>query len=155
MNAFKSLMLAAAAAIAIVGLSSCNDNVNTVENADKQAKPQFIDAKRIITDPLLENRLQIMNVETAINESGLLQVQVTARNTRTGFWAWLIHGDAPYRLAYKYTWLDANGMEVKTSGTGVYLERQVLPGDTTRFSGLAPTPMCKDFQLSIKEMDNP
>lgn len=155
MNAFKSLMLAAVAVATLACLSACNDNVNSVENADKQAKPQFVDAKRIITDPLLENRLQIMNVTTGINESGLLQVQVTARNTRTGFWAWLIHGSTPYRLAYRYSWLDANGIEVKTAGTGVYLERQVLPGDVTRFSGLAPTPLCKDFQLSIKEMDNP
>ena len=149
------MMLAAAAAFAILGLSACNDNVNSVENAEKQARPQPLDAKRIITDQFLENRLQFLRLDSSTNESGLLQVQITARNTRTGFWAWLIHGDKPYRLAYKFVWLDANGIEEKTSGNGVYLECQVLPGDTIRFSGTAPTPACKDFQLSIKEMPNP
>ena len=155
MKAFKAMLLAAAATLALAGLSACNNNVNSVENAEKVGTPVAIDAKRVITDPMLEHRLALQPPVTSINESGLLQVQVSGRNTRTGFWAWLIHGDMPYRLAYKFVWLDAKGMEVQNAGTSTYIERQVLPGDTIRFSGIAPTPNCRDFQLSIKEMDNP
>ncbi len=156
MNMFsKTLLLSAAAALTLVGLSSCSNNVNTVENADKQAHPQFIDAKRIVCDPIFDKRIKVLGVSKSVNESGLMQVQVTVVNTRTGFWDWLLQGDLPLRLAYRFTWLDDKGMEVKSSGNGVYLQRDVLPGDTTRFSGLAPTPLCKDFQLSIKELDNP
>jgi uncharacterized protein YcfL len=155
MGTFKAVIVSAAAALALAGLSACTDSVNSVENADKQAKPQFLDSKRVITDPYLEGRLKILSDNVATNEAGLLQVQVTAVNTRTGFWSWLIQGSMPYRLAYKFVWLDSQGMEVKTAASSVYIETQVLPGDTIRFSGLAPNPDCKDFQLMIKEMENP
>ncbi len=155
MNRFKAFIVAAAAACALAGLSSCMDNVNTTENAERKAQPQPMDVKRVVTDPYLEKRLEILRVDTETNGSGLLQVQVTARNTRTGFWSWLSHGDNPYHLAYRFIWLDSKGIEVKTAGNGAYLQRDVLPGDFVRFSGLAPNIDCKDFQLMIKETTSP
>jgi len=155
MKLYRTSLLAALSAVAMAGLCSCMDNVNTTENAEMKAQPQAVDVKRIVTDPYLEKRLQILRVDTSLNDSGLLQVQVTARNTRTGFWSWLEHGDNPYHLAYKFVWLDSKGIEVKSPANGAYLQRDVLPGDLVRFSGLAPSPDCKDFQLSIKETTSP
>lgn len=143
------------AAMLSLACSSCMDTVNTTENAQKAAKPDPIDVKRVVTDQYLENRLAVLRVDKEINDSGLLKVQVTARSERTGFWSWIIQGDKPYKLSYKFVWLDDKGMSVETGSNSVWIERDCLPGDIVRFSGVAPTERCKDFQLMLREMPNP
>jgi len=59
-------------------------------------------------------------------------------------------GDNPYRITYRFTWLDKNGMEVKTA-TNTWLPKQVIPGDTVRLSAISPNARCKDFILAIRE----
>ncbi|TXL05332.1 hypothetical protein BMR07_06205 [Methylococcaceae bacterium CS1] len=86
---------------------------------------------------------------------GLLKVQVTARNVRTGFWdqasSWYM-GDNPYQIAYRFTWLDIDGMEVNTAAS-TWIPMTVVPGDTVRLHAISPNPRCKDFILSIREND--
>ena len=147
-----SKIAAIAAASAMLWLApGCMSDVNTVENAEMQAKPLQIDSKRIVTDRVLDRNLRVQRVDTSVNESGLLTVQVTAMNVRTGFWNWLYHGDSPYEVAYKFSWLNSKGIELKTPATGIWFERDVLPGETTRFSDVAPSADCRDFRLEIKE----
>ena len=134
-------------------LSACQNTVNTVENADKSATPNVIRDNRFVTDGWLRDRLVLRSVKTATADSGLLRVEVTATNVRTGALAqtWSsLTGDVPYTVDYKFVWQDANGMAVETS-LSIWQSRQIKPGETVFFKSIAPTPQCKDFILNLKE----
>ena len=138
---------------ACLALSACQNTVNTVENADKSATPNVIRDNRFVTDGWLRDRLALRSVRTATTEGGLLVVEVTATNVRTGPLAqtWSgITGDNPYTIDYKFVWQDANGMSVDTP-LSVWQSRQIKPGETVYFKTVAPTPQCKDFILNLKE----
>lgn len=146
----KTLPVMAAACLI---LSACQNTVNTVENADKSATPNVIRDNRFVTDGWLRDRLVLRSVKTATAESGLLVVEVTATNVRTGALAqtWSsITGDVPYTVDYKFVWQDANGMAVDTP-LSIWQSRQIKPGETVFFKSTAPTPQCKDFILNLKE----
>ena len=149
MNILKSLPVMAACLI----LSACQNTVNTVENADKSATPNVIRDNRFVTDGWLRDRLALRSVKTATAESGLLVVEVTATNVRTGALAqtWSsLTGDVPYTVDYKFVWQDANGMAVDTP-LSIWQSKQIKPGETVFFKSTAPTPQCKDFILNLKE----
>ena len=139
--------------VSIVFLTACQSTVNTVENKNKSMQTQEVDTSNISTDSFLRRRLQITRVNKVENPDGLLRVQVSAKNTRSGFFdqlsTWYM-GDNPYQIEYRFTWFDKNGMEVKTA-TKTWIPLSVMPGDTVNLSAVAPNPLCKDFQLSIKE----
>lgn len=134
-------------------LCSCQSTVDTVENRDKNMQPNKVDTSRVSTDGFLKDRLQIIRVDKVQRPDGLLNVQVTIRNARTGMWSqigsWFM-GDNPYRITYRFTWLDKDGMEVKTAAN-TWLPKQVIPGDTVRLAAISPNAKCKDFILSIRE----
>jgi uncharacterized protein YcfL len=79
---------------------------------------------------------------------------VTAINVRTGFWAqassWFMR-DNPYQVAYRFTWLDQDGMEVETAASTWIPIIIIIPGDTVRFKAISPNLRCKDFSLAIRE----
>lgn len=134
-------------------LFACQATVNTVENEQKSMQVEAVDTANVSTDTFLKNRLEIIRVDKRELDGGLLKVQVTARNVRTGFWAQLASwftGDSPYQIAYRFTWLDINGMQVDTA-TSTWIPITVIPGDTVRFTAVSPNPRCKDFTLSIRE----
>lgn len=143
-------------ALAVVGaLSGCQNSVNSVENAEKQASPNIIKDARFQTDGWLRDRLLLKGVNTTVNFGGIMQVQVTALNDRTGFFneMWSgITGEDPYRVEYRFQWMDANGMEVH-SPTSIWKQRIIEPGETVRFESIAPSAQCKDFVLSLKESE--
>jgi uncharacterized protein YcfL len=61
-------------------------------------------------------------------------------------------GDNPYQIAYRFTWLDIDGMQVNTAAS-TWIPLTVVPGDTVRLNAMSPNPRCKDFTLSIREND--
>ena len=134
-------------------LCACQSTVDTVENRDKSMQRNKVDTSRVSTDSYLKGRLKIERVDKVEQPDGLLRVQVTARNQRTSIWSqigsWFM-GDNPYRITFRFTWLDKNGMEVQTAAN-TWLPKQVIPGDTVRISAISPNPRCKDFVLSIRE----
>ena len=134
-------------------LCACQSTVNTVENKNKKMQPSSVDTSKVSTDSFLRRRLKIDRVDKSERPDGLLKVQVSARNIRTGFWdqigTWFM-GDNPYQITYRFTWLDKDGMEVKTA-TNTWIPMSVIPGDTVRITGISPNPRCKDFLLSIRE----
>jgi uncharacterized protein YcfL len=73
---------------------------------------------------------------------------------RTGFWAqatsWFMR-DNPYQVAYRFTWLDQDGMEVETAASTWIPIIIIIPGDTVRFKAISPNLRCKDFSLAIRE----
>lgn len=136
-------------------LLACQATVNTVENEQKTMQVNTVDAAKVSTDAFLKDRLEIIQVNKKEQADGLLKVQVTARNIRTGFWdqlaSWFM-GDNPYQIAYRFTWLDIDGMQVETA-TSTWIPLTVIPGDTIRLKSISPNPRCKDFTLSIREND--
>ncbi|OQK17643.1 hypothetical protein AU255_07195 [Methyloprofundus sedimenti] len=134
-------------------LFGCQATVNTVENEQKSMQVEAVDTTKVSTDTFLKNRLEIVGVDKRELDGGLFKVQVTARNVRTGFWAQLVSwfmGDSPYQIAYRFTWLDINGMQVDTA-TSTWIPIMVIPGDTVRLNAVSPNPRCRDFTLSIRE----
>ena len=145
----KSLIIIASCLL----LFACQATVNTVENTDKSMQRQAVDTSKISTDNFLRRRLVIDRIDKVELPDGLLKVQVTATNLRTSFWdqvsSWYMK-DNPYQIAYRFSWLDENGMDVKT-GTQTWIPMTVIPGDTIRIMAVSPNARCKDFTLSIKE----
>jgi len=148
----KKLMIFALSCMMLFG---CQSTVNTVDNKDKTIQQDPVDISRMSTDGFLENRLEIVRVDKREHADGLLRVQVTIKNLRSGFWAqvssWFM-GDNPYQIAYRFTWLDIDGMEVETA-TSTWVPLTVVPGDTLRLRAISPNPRCKDFTLAIREND--
>ena len=134
-------------------LCACQSTVNTVENKQQNMQRDAVDTSRISTDGFLRRRLQIVRVDKKLQPDGLLKVQVTARNVRSGFWAqigtWFM-GDNPYHITYRFSWLDKDGMEVETAAS-TWVPMTVLPGDTIRLRAVSPNSRSKDFILSLRE----
>lgn len=137
-------------------LLACQATVNTVENTEKNRLRQAVDTSNISTDNFLRRRLVIQRVDKVELPDGLLKVQVTASNARTGMWdqmsTWFMD-DNPYQIAYRFNWLDEHGMEVNT-GAQTWIPMSVLPGDTIRIIAVSPNARCKDFTLSLRENDD-
>ena len=107
---FKNLMLAAVVVLAGFG---CQSTVNTVENAEVPVPANVVKDKRVITDKFLRDRLEVRLVQETRTDAGNLRVQVTAVNARTGFFSQLwsgLTGENPYRIDYKFVWLDEQGI---------------------------------------------
>ena len=149
----KNILKPFSIAAVCLAVSACQNTVNTVENADKNATPNVIRDTRFVTDGWLRDRLALRSVKTAVSPTGLLVVEVTATNVRTGALAqtWSsITGDVPYSVDYKFVWQDANGITVDTP-LSIWQVKQIKPGETVFFKSTAPTPECKDFILYLKE----
>jgi hypothetical protein len=133
-------------------LTGCMDTVNTTENTEKSMQRNFVKNKRVVTDGYLDRRLEVLRVDSETLPNGLLRVQVTLKSTRTGFWDWLIKGDSPYKISYRFTWLNNAGMAINTASS-VWTEKDVLPGDTVWISSVGPNSQCKDFVLKLRELE--
>ncbi len=128
----------------------CMDSVNTIENTDKSPMREEVRTKRVVTDGILDRRLITMRTDKQILPSGLMEAQVTLKSSRTGFWSWLLKGNRPYKIVYKFTWFNASGIRVQTASS-VWLEKDVMPGDTFYLQQVAPNEQCRDFMLHIRE----
>ena len=133
--------------------AGCQATVNTVENKEKSMAPSNVDTSKVITDSFLKGRLAVKSVNKRILPDGLMKVEVSAINTRTGFFSqigsWFM-GDNPYQVIYRFTWLDKDGMIVN-NGSNAWIPATVIPGDTLRVTGVSPNTRCRDFTLSIRE----
>ena len=149
-SVFHPALLTAIAALCLTG---CQNTVNSVENADKNAVVNQIRDSRVITDRFLRDRLQLHSVRTARTEAGLLRVEVAATNARTGIFSQLwsvLTGENPYRFDYIFHWQDANGMTVPTPLSG-WCTESLYPRETVFLQAVAPSVVCQDFILEVKE----
>ena len=141
-----------AAALVLV---SCQNSVNTVENADKTMTPNTISDSRFVTDGFLKRRLALQSLTTGRTADGFMRAQLEVVNVRTGvaaqFWSG-ITGENPYTVAYKFVWMDEAGMAVETN-LSVWRTIQIKPGETVFFKSVAPNARCRDFLLNLKESD--
>ena len=138
----------------MLGLSACQNTVNSVENADKTMTPNTIVDARFITDGFLKDRLALRSIRTSRTGENFLKVQLEAVNVRTGVlaqtWSWM-KDDHPYKVMYKFDWFDQDGMQVQ-SVVSNWRQATVIPGETVCFQGVAPSAACNDFRISVKEV---
>jgi len=119
--------------------SGCT-TVNTVEPAQPVGTRQMINDKRVITDTSLNSKVNVLGVNTATTESGLMRIQVELLNRRSSV----------QYFNYKIEWFDLNGMLVETAGGG-WLQREIMGKQTLTITAIAPNANCKDFRLQMIE----
>ncbi len=144
----------ALSALGAAALCGCQNTVNTISEEELHAKAHIVKDKRFVTDSALRSRLVLKEVNTSQTGTGFLRVQVSALNNRTGFFSELwssMTGGAPYRISYKFVWLDENAMAVSD---GVWMTRLIQPGETVYFQSVAPNARCRDFILNVKEAED-
>ncbi|HEY1789468.1 MAG TPA: YcfL family protein [Verrucomicrobiae bacterium] len=125
------------AAVAFAGCES-SPSVNTVQNAQPVGQRNVIQDRRIITDKSFSHRVGVLAVNTVLTPGDLLKVQVELLN-RTG---------SIQRFSYSFEWFDLNGMQVANTLSAVVPD-QINPGESKFISGLAPSPVCRDFHLKL------
>jgi len=151
----KKVYLCAMLAGVLLGGFGCQNTANSIENADKTMQTNTIADRRFVTDGWLRDRLKLTALNTGTTADGLLRVQLTAVNVRTGFFSQMwsgITGENPYRIKYRFTWFDKSGMAVD-SILSTWHELTVIPGETVHIQSVAPTPECKDFSITLKEAE--
>ena len=134
-------------------VAGCQNSANRVENADRVMTPNIVNDKRFVTDGFLADRLKLTGLVTTATADGLLRVQITAVNVRTGFFSQMWSGmtrENPYPIQYKFTWFDKNGMAVD-SIVSTWKEMTVIPGEEVQIQSVAPNRDCKDFTIQLKE----
>ena len=137
-------------------LAACQDTVNTVENADKTMTPNTIADARFVTDGFLKDRLGLQSVTMGRTADGFKRVQLEVINLRTGVLsqAWSgITGENPYKIRYRFTWFDEDGMAVNNTVLADWRDATIIPGETLFLQSVAPNKNCSDFKISLKEAD--
>ncbi len=135
MKVIPLLTLATAGLLA----GGCATSVNTVQRAEAQAMPSYVNDQRVITDSSLGRTLAIVSVNDAKVSGDLLKVQVTLEN-RSG---------RAKRFNYKFDWIAEDGMEMQTAGGWRTLH---LEGREQRsVSAIATSPRAVDFRLKLME----
>ena len=135
-------------------LAACQDTVNTVENADKTMTPNTVADARFVTDGFLKDRLGLQSVTMGKTADGFKRVQLEVINLRTGVLsqAWSgITGENPYKIRYRFTWFDEDGMAVNNTVLADWRDATIIPGETLFLQSVAPTKYCSDFKISLKE----
>ena len=118
----------------------CATNVNTVERANPQAKPDMIADKRIITDASLGGLIRIVSVNESIVSGNLKKVQVTLENVKNN----------TRRVSYKFEWIDQDGM-LTNSVVQSWQSLSFVGGETQMVSAVAISPKAVDFKLKLVE----
>ncbi|MDA1066355.1 MAG: YcfL family protein [Verrucomicrobia bacterium] len=118
----------------------CATNVNTVERANPQAKPDMIADKRIITDASLGGPIRIVSVNESIVSGNLKKVQVTLENVKNN----------TRRVSYKFEWIDQDGMATN-SVVQSWQSLSFAGGETQMVSAVAISPKAVDFKLKLAE----
>ncbi|MBS1370444.1 MAG: YcfL family protein [Lentisphaeria bacterium] len=151
----KQLCMCALAGGLLLAAAGCQNTVNRVENADRSMTQNVINDKRFVTDGFLADRLLLTGVNTSETSDGLLRVQLTAVNARVGFFSQMwsgMTGENPYKIQYKFTWFDGNGMAVD-SILSTWKELTVIPGEQIQIQSIAPSRDCRDFSVNLKEAE--
>lgn len=138
MKIFLSLSLATAI---FVGLTGCT-TVNTIEPAQQAGVRQMVNDKRVITDPSLNSKVNVVGLNVAATPDGLMRLQVEVVNRRSSV----------QDFFYQVEWFDMNGMLTDTTSGG-WKTRQILGKETMTLTAVAPNANCKDFR--VKFIENP
>lgn len=124
--------------LCILVVSSGCATVNTVEPKQLAANRSIIADKRVITDPRLNVRAQILSVNEIITLEGFIKVQVEIRNTTK----------RAKQLEYLFEWFDQHGNLVPSTSAR-FQTREILGNETIFLTSISPTRTAKDFRLKL------
>jgi uncharacterized protein YcfL len=120
-------------------LASCK-TINTVERAESQAAPQYVNDKRVISDESLNRKVGVVDVKEAKVSGDLLKVEVTLFNSKNKAKTFL----------YKFEWFNCDGMTVEPV-TSTWLQKEIQGQERLGVSAVAPNPNVVDFKLKLQE----
>ncbi len=115
-------------------------NVNTYENAESRATPNYVADKRVITDNTLAGAVRVVSINQATVSGNLLKIQATVENLKS----------SARTVNYKFEWFDQDGMAVN-SPNEVWKSLPLQGRETTTISTVAITPKAVDFKLKFRE----
>ncbi len=126
-------LAAPAAALALAGLvASCRSpsgGITIVSYPQEQI---------IVHSQIFERWFQVSSCAVATNENGLLHATVSLQNIRE-----------QCQFEYRYRWLDADGIEVRT-GTAIWTPQSSGPKEIKMLTGIAPNRDAASFILDIR-----
>ena len=136
MKNLASSLPVAALALLLVGCQ----NVNTYENAESRATPNYVADKRVITDNTLAGAVRVVSINQATVSGNLLKIQATVENLRS----------SPRTVNYKFEWFDQDGMAVN-SPNEVWKALPLQGRESTTISTVAISSKAVDFKLKFRE----
>ena len=89
------------------------------------------------------SRVELLQDQTVLTDSGFLKAQVTVRNT--------LKQDA--RAQYRFTWKDRNGMTLKNAETQ-WMPLMMHGREETVIEAICPVPKAADFRLVLRPAEN-
>ena len=141
MNMTSSLRLGGAGALATLALlfGGCQ-NVNTYENAESHATPNYVADKRVITDNTLAGAVRVVSINQATVSGNLLKIQATVENLNS----------TARTVNYKFEWIDQDGMAVG-SANETWKSLRLQGRESQTISTVAVSPKAVDFKLKFRE----
>lgn len=115
-------------------------NVNTYENAESKATPNYVADKRVITDNTLAGTVRVVSINQATVSGNLLKIQATVENLKS----------SRRTVNYKFEWMDQDGMAVN-SPNETWKSLTLEGRETTTISTVAISPKAVDFKLKFRE----
>lgn len=133
------MKIIAISACLLLALTGCN-TVNTVERSAPEARPGFVEDKRVETDRSLTRNLVIQSINESTVSGDLLKIQVTLENTSRSVRS----------FNYKFEWIAEDGMEVRSVISG-WRSVELAGREVKSISGVATSPAAVDFRLKLIE----
>ena len=115
-------------------------SVNTISNANTVAQIKRVVDKRVDTDQVLTQALQLLEVRKSNTNDGYRRIQVFLKNCT---------GDTD-TIMYRFNWYDENGAEVENPDNEMWVRKIIVAGDDVTLTSIAPEKNCKDFKLRLK-----
>jgi uncharacterized protein YcfL len=115
--------------------------VNTVEPANPEARPNYVNDKQIITDPSLRDIARIKSVYfAAVGGGDIKRIQVNVQNITSGV----------KNFNYQFQWFDNQGMAITTPAP-IWHSVSIEGGQSLPLTETAPSPQAVDWRLSLLE----
>jgi len=114
--------------------------VNTVEPANPQARPNYVNDKRVITDSALNDIAKVNSVYESTVSGNIKRIQVNVQNITV----------AVKNFNYEFQWYDAQGMAI-TSPAPLWHSVSIEGGQMLAITETAPSPQAVDWRLSLLE----
>lgn len=120
-------------------LAGCNSrNVNTFERAQPEARTNYVNDLRIITDSTLARALRVNSLNESRASGNLLQITATIENLK--------NNARDYK--YKFEWIGANGAPAGDTGWRVV---HLRGREISAITAIAASPNAVDFRLKFEE----
>lgn len=136
--------IAAAALVALLGLSGCSTTAG-VETTGKMSWDEqgarTLEKSVLFNNSSLKGDIQIVDVKSAM-AGDMMRAQATLRSKD--------RDTVPFQ--YRFDWYDANGIEIN-SGAGSWKPLILYGRESKTIQSVAPDPRAKEFKLKIREPD--